>query len=201
MGDRIQYTPTLRYDTFPQTYFIDIGANDGDEIVKLVEFRDRLFVYKKNKLFVINISSNTDAGWYLEGEFMNRGVTSPHAVVKTDIGIIWANEHGLFAFSKGIQKLSEFIKEETWRNNFNKDQALVGFAPKKNQVIVIKDAGDMSDAGYLYDLQTKSFVNIDDTAIAFGVNDNNRPISNLITLNNEFVVLQMILCLCLVQIV
>ena len=185
MGDRIQYTPTLRYDTFPQTYFIDIGANDGDEIVKLLEFRDRLFVYKKNKLFIINISSNTDAGWYLEGEFMNRGITSPNAVVKTDIGIIWANEHGLFAFSNGISKLSDLVKEETWRNNFNNDQAIVGFIPKKNQIMILKDAGDMSDDGYLYDLQTKSFVNLDDSAIAFGVNTNNRPVSNFITLNNE----------------
>ena len=90
---------------------------------------------------------------------MNRGVTSPHAVVKTDIGIIWANEHGLFAFSKGILSFLSLVKEETWRNNFNNDQAMVGFAPKKNQVMIIKDAGDMSDAGYLYDLQTKSFVN------------------------------------------
>jgi len=85
-------------------------------------------------LFIINISSNTDAGWYLEGEFLNRGVTNPNAVVKTDLGIIWANEHGLFAFSNGIQKLSEVIKEETWRNNINDDKVLVGFIPKRNQV-------------------------------------------------------------------
>ncbi len=186
MGDRIQYTPTLKYDTFPQTYFIDIGANDGDEIVKLLEFRDRLFVYKKNKLFIINISSNTDAGWYLEGEFMNRGITSPQAVVKTDIGIIWANEHGLFAFSNGISKLSDLVKEETWRNNFNNDQALVGFIPKKNQVMVVKDAGDMQDDGYIYDLQTKSFVNIDETStLSTGGVSDNRSISNFILLNNE----------------
>ena len=186
MGDRIQYSPTLRYDTFPQTYFIDIGANDGDEIIKLLEFKDRLFVYKKNKLFIINISSNTDAGWYLEGEFLNRGVTNPNAVVKTDLGIIWANEHGLFAFSNGIQKLSEVIKEETWRNNINDDKVLVGFIPKRNQVIVVKDASNMTDEGYVYDLQTKSFVNIDeDNVLSTGGAADNRPISNFILLNNE----------------
>jgi hypothetical protein len=186
MGDRIQYSPTLRYDTFPQTYFIDIGANDGDEIVKLLEFRDRLFVYKKNKLFIINISSNTDAGWYLEGEFLNRGVTNPNAVIKTDIGIIWANEHGLFAFSRGIQKLSEFIKEETWRTNLDNDNIMVGFVPKRNQVLVVKDCNNVADAGYIYDLQTKSFVNIDeDNVLSMGGAADNRPISNFILLNNE----------------
>ena len=186
MGDRIQYSPTLRYDTFPQTYFIDIGANDGDEIVKLLEFRDRLFVYKKNKLFIINISSNTDAGWYLEGEFLNRGVTNPNAVIKTDIGIIWANAHGLFAFSRGIQKLSEFIKEETWRTNLDNDNIMVGFVPKRNQVLVVKDCGNVADAGYIYDLQTKSFVNIDeDNVLSMGGAADNRPISNFILLNNE----------------
>ena len=186
MGDRIQYSPTLRYDTFPQTYFIDIGANDGDEIVKLLEFKDRLFVYKKNKLFIINISSNTDAGWYLEGEFLNRGVTSPNAVVKTDLGIIWANEHGLFAFSNGIQKLSQVIKEETWRTNLDNDNIMVGFVPKRNQVLVVKDCGNVADAGYIYDLQTKSFVNIDeDNVLSVGGAADNRPLSNFILLNNE----------------
>ena len=186
MGDRIQYSPTLKYDTFPQTYFIDIGANDGDEIVKLLEFRDRLFVYKKNKLFIINISSNTDAGWYLEGEFLNRGVTNPNAVVKTDLGVLWANEHGLFAFSNGIQKLSEVIKEETWRANINDDKLLVGFIPKRNQVIVVKDASNMTDEGYIYDLQTKSFVNIDeDNVLSTGGAADNRPISNFVLINNE----------------
>mgnify|MGYP003131775334 CR=1 FL=1 len=186
MGDRIQYSPTLKYDTFPQTYFIDIGANDGDEIIKLLEFRDRLFVYKKNKLFIINISSNTDAGWYLEGEFLNRGVTSPNAVVKTDLGIMWANEHGLFAFSRGIKKLSEPIKEKTWRTNLNNDNIMVGFIPKRNQVLVVKDCGNVADAGYIYDLQTKSFVNVDeDNVLSMGGVADNRPISNFILLNNE----------------
>ena len=186
MGDRIQYSPTLKYDTFPQTYFIDIGANDGDEIVKILEFKDRLFVYKKNKLFIINISSNTDAGWYLEGEFLNRGVTSPNAVVKTDLGIMWANEHGLFAFSRGIQKLSEPIQEKTWRTNLNTSRMSIGFIPKRNQIIVNKDTASMVSGGYLYDLQTKSFVNIDeDNVLSTGGVLDNRPISNYILLNNE----------------
>tara|TARA_R100000278_G_scaffold69652_1_gene55212 strand:+ start:1428 stop:3653 length:2226 start_codon:yes stop_codon:yes gene_type:complete len=192
MGDRIQYSPPLKYDTFPQTYFIDIGANDGDEIVKLVEFRDRLFVYKKNKLFVINISSTTDAGWYLEGEFVNRGVQSPGAVVKTDLGLMWVNQHGLFAFANGITKLTDAIKESTWARNNDDDadidesKLLIGFIPKKNQVIIVKDSGDMSDGGYLYDLLTKSIVKIDENnVLKIGVDANDRPISNFIVLNNE----------------
>ena len=54
LGDRIQYTPVRKYDTFPQSYFLDIGTNDGDEIVKLMEFQDRLFV-----LSLIHISEPT----------------------------------------------------------------------------------------------------------------------------------------------
>ena len=44
----------------------------------------------------------------------------------------------------------------------------------------------MSDAGYIYDLQTKSFVNIDeDNVLSMGGAADNRPISNFILLNNE----------------
>lgn len=184
MGDRIQYSPVLRYDTFPQSYFIDIGANDGDEIVKLIEFRDRLFVYKKNKLFIINISSTTEAGWYLEGEFLSRGVESPNAVVKTDLGIMWANQHGLFAFSNGIQKLSESIEESTWSANMSFEDIQVGFLPKKNQIVVIKNSNSTSSVGYIYDLLTKSFVNLNTSSVL-----KNKKISNLLVVNNELVTL------------
>lgn len=186
MGDRIQYSPVVRYDTFPQSYFIDIGANDGDEIVKLLEFQDRLFVYKKNKLFIINIASTTEAGWYLEGEFMNRGIESPYAIVKSDIGVIWANQHGLFAFSQGIQKLSDNILDKTWSTHWSSTNALVGFIPKRNQVMIIKNASDMSKGGYIFDIQTKSFSRINHTStLKTGGVVNSRPISNLIVLNNE----------------
>ena len=180
LGDRIQYTPVRKYDTFPQSYFLDIGTNDGDEIVKLMEFQDRLFVYKKNKLFIIDITSGSDANWSVIGEFENRGVSSPGAVVKTDLGLVWANEHGLFAFFDTIVKLSNAIDDNTWATNVNAEKVQVGFIPKRNQILVLGDTSSNSSAGYIYDVVTQSIVNIDTSSVLVGDN-----VSNFIRFNQE----------------
>ena len=184
MGDRIQYTPVRKYDLFPQSFYLDIGTNDGDEIVKLAEFKDKLFVYKKDKLFVINIASGSDAGWYVEAELENRGVQSPGAVCKSDLGLVWVNEHGMFSYSEGIQKLSSTIDDATWQTNIEPTTAIVGYVPKKNQILVIGDTNDTSPVGYLYDIQTNSIVNINSTSVLEG-----DKVSNFVVYGEELVCL------------
>ena len=184
MGDRIQYTPVRKYDLFPQSYYLDIGTNDGDEIIKLAEFQDKLFVYKKNKLFVINIASGSDAGWYVEAELENRGVQSPGAVCKSDLGLVWVNEHGMFSYSDQIQKLSSTIADTTWQTNITAATAIVGYIPKKNQIIVIGDTNDTSPVGYLYDIQTQSIVNVNSTSVLEG-----DKITNFVVYKEELVCL------------
>ena len=184
MGDRIQYTPVRKYDLFPQSYYLDIGTNDGDEIVKLAEFQDKLFVFKKDKLFVINIASGSDAGWYVEAELENRGVQSPSAVCKSDLGLVWVNEHGMFSYSDKIQKLSSTIDDTTWQTNITAATAIVGYIPKKNQIIVVADTNDTSPVGYLYDIQTNSIVNINSTSVLEG-----DKITNFVVYGEELVCL------------
>ena len=184
MGDRIQYTPVRKYDLFPQSFYLDIGTNDGDEIVKLAEFQDKLFVYKKNKLFVINIASGSDAGWYVEAELENRGVQSPGAVCKSDLGLVWVNEHGMFSYSEQIQKLSSTIDDTTWQTNITAATAIVGYIPKKNQIIVVGNTNTDTPVGYLYDIQTQSIVNINSTSVLEG-----DRVSNFVVYGEELVCL------------
>ena len=184
MGDRIQYTPVRKYDLFPQSFYLDIGTNDGDEIIKLAEFQDKLFVYKKEKLFVINISSGSDAGWYVEAELENRGVQSPAAVAKTDAGLVWVNEHGMFSYGNAIAKLSTTIDDSAWQTVIAPTTCVVGFVPKKNQIIVVGNADADDSSGYLYDIQTQSMVNINTTHVLEG-----DKISNFVTFGEELVCL------------
>lgn len=192
MGDRIQYTPVRKYDTFPQTYYLDVGTNDGDAIVKIIEFSDRLFVYKKNKLFIINIASGSDAGWYVEGEFENRGISNPAAVCKSDLGLVWVNENGMFSFSDTISTLSGAIDEDRWTTNIDDSNNVVaatcsvGFIPKKNQILVIGDSSSTDSKGYIYDIATKSFVNINDTNTLVS-----KKTTNLVTYNQELVCMEL----------
>ena len=185
MGDRIQYSPVRRYDTFPQSYNIDVGTNDGDEIVKIIEFQDRLFVYKKRKLFIIDISSPNPGEYKLIGEFDNRGVSNPGAVVKSDLGIVWANENGLFGFFEGIAKLSRQIKDSTWATNVNDETVQLGFIPLKNQILIVCDANSASSVGYIYDITTQSFVNVDTSSVIF-----NNEITNMVRFGNELCMIE-----------
>ena len=185
MGDRIQYSPVRRYDTFPQSYNIDVGTNDGDEIVKIIEFQDRLFVYKKRKLFIIDISSPNPAEYKLIGEFDNRGVSNPGAVVKSDLGIVWANENGLFGYFEGIAKLSRQIKDSTWATNVNDETVQLGFIPLKNQILIVCDANSASSVGYIYDITTQSFVNVDTSSVIF-----NNEISNMVRFGNDLCLIE-----------
>jgi len=184
MGDRIQYTPVRKYDLFPQSFYLDIGTNDGDEVIKLAEFQDKLFVFKKEKLFVINIASGSDAGWYVEAELENRGVHSPGAVCKSDLGLVWVNEHGMFSYDDKIQKISSTIDDTTWQTNITAATAVVGFVPKKNQILVVGDTNDTSPVGYLYDIQTKSIVNLNSTSVLEG-----DKITNFVVYGEELVCL------------
>ncbi len=184
MPDRIQYTPVRRYDTFPQSYNLDVGTNDGDEIIKLIEFQDKLFVYKKKKLFIIDISTGSDSGWQLIGEFENRGIENPGAVVKTDLGLIWANDFGMFGYFDGIANLSRTIDEDTWNGIVDAANVQVGFIPLKNQVLITGNADSTSSGGYLYDINTQSFVNLNTSSVL-----KNAKTTNMINFNNELCVM------------
>lgn len=185
MGDRIQYTPVRKYDTFPQSYYLEIGANDGDEIIKIIEFNDKLFVYKTKKLFVIDASSPNPGQYILIGEFENRGIGNPNAVVKSDLGLVWANKDGLFGYFDGIATLSKAIDDDDWSSSINLAGVALGYIPKKNQIFINNNTSESSNPdGYIYDLNTSSFINIDDSSVMVA-----QATSNLIQFDDSLCVM------------
>ena len=185
MGDRIQYTPVRKYDTFPQSYYLEIGANDGDEIIKIIEFNDKLFVYKTKKLFVIDASSPNPGQYNLIGEFENRGIGNPNAVVKSDLGLVWANKDGLFGYFDGIATLSKAIDDDDWSSSINLAGVALGYIPKKNQIFINNNTSESSNPdGYIYDLNTSSFINIDDSSVMVA-----QATSNLIQFDDSLCVM------------
>jgi hypothetical protein len=185
MGDRIQYTPVRKYDTFPQSYFLEIGANDGDEIIKIIEFNDKLFVYKTKKLFIIDASAANPGQYNLIGEFENRGIGNPNAVVKSDLGLVWANKDGLFGYFDGIATLSKAIDDDDWSDSIYPGGVALGYIPKKNQIFINNNTSEPTNPeGYIYDLNTSSFINIDDSNVMVA-----QRISNLIQFDDSLCVM------------
>jgi hypothetical protein len=158
-GDRIYFSLPNKFDTFTSDNWIDLGMNDGDEFVRLIAHNDMLFAFKKAKLYIINIKNPNDAGWILEETFDYMGVKNSGAVFKTELGVIWANENGLYIFSQSILPLTGNLLDSTWASFANGNNLIVGYDPKDKKIIICKndDTGNLNgDEMYIYDFRTKS---------------------------------------------
>ena len=175
LPDAILKSAVNKFDTFTFENRIEANVNDGSSIIKLEEYADRLLEFKQDKMTLINISQNVE---FLEDVFMHKGVVYPCAVCKTDYGIAWANEHGCYLYDgQRVNDLLEkggvqIIKESTW-STFIGGKPMVGYIPKKRQILVASSAGTASDGDiYLYDLVTKSWVE-GDSKLTDGVKQTN----------------------------
>ena len=160
--DAILKSRVNSFDAFSIRDIIEATVNDGSDIVKLEEYADRLLEFKKDKMTLINISQSIE---FIEDTFMHKGVVAPSATCKTDYGIAWVNENGCYLYDgQRVNDLLEkggmqIIKESEWRS-FIGTTPMIGYIPKKRQIMVATSAGTGADNGdiYLYDLVTKSWV-------------------------------------------
>jgi len=159
-GDAIIKSLVNKFDTFPLSRVIEASIRDGDEIVKIEEYADRLLEFKKKKMSLINISQEIE---FLEDVFMHKGVSHPAAVCKTDYGIAWVNSLGCYLYNgKQVSNLLEkggrqIIKESEWDSFVV--EPMIGYVPKKRQIIVVDDiTTGGTGAVFLYDMVTQSWV-------------------------------------------
>ena len=175
-ADRIMYSPVNKPDIFPQSQFIDVIKGDAEAYIKLEAVSDRLFAFKKDTLFIINISNPSPAGWFLEAAHKGMGVLHPAAVFKTDFGIVWANPNGLYIYQEGggIAELTEGkilngygtddYGFKSWGKLITKN-SIVGYSNKDKEIIVNIDCssttndttfgGNGADV-VVYDMETQS---------------------------------------------
>jgi len=162
MPDRIMYSQVGKYDIFPTSNYVDLGVNDGDEFIKLEAFADRLFAYKKNKLYIINIGGGSDTQWFVESEYSSLGVKSPNATTKADLGIVWANENGLYFYDGSrVMNLQSKIDDSTWHTFCSGAELTIGFLPKKKEIVILKGTSTGDNDAYIYHMPTKSFIFVD----------------------------------------
>ena len=89
--DRMVKSPVNLFDTFPEENFVDVAINDGDEIIHLEGFSDRILQYKKRNLYIVNVSQDFE---FLEGTYEGLGVRHHTQVCKTPQGVAWINKQG-----------------------------------------------------------------------------------------------------------
>ena len=182
-GDAMLKSPPNRFDTFPSTSVVEAAINDGESIVTLQEFADRILQFKEQTLYIINVSQDIE---FLEDVHKFKGVNSPASVCKTDYGIAWVNKHGCYLYDgKTVINLLEkggrkIIKDSgatilgTWENfNFTSETVhspQIGYLPKKRQLLVVDDNTTTGSGKiFIYDMVTQSWVIGSDASITSNV--------------------------------
>ena len=92
-------------DVFPESNFVDVTPNDGDFIIKLETFQDKVLVFKRKTLFVVNYSA--DIGDYLDATFPFMGVRHYGHTFPTAHGIVFMNDLGVHLYNgESVQTLT-----------------------------------------------------------------------------------------------
>ena len=137
--DKMIKSQTFDYDVFPEEgRSIEVVQQDGDSIITLAAYADRIFQYKKNKLHVVNITSEQE---FLEDSHTGLGVSYPYHVVSMSSGIAWFNENGAYYFNgKGINNITNgLIDDEIWKDHVANagDKAQIFYVPRQDKIMVV----------------------------------------------------------------
>ena len=176
-NDRIMRSPINfegkpQYDTFPESHFIDIGADDGDAIVKLLAAGDKLMVYKTSSTSVYNVGKF--GGEFVEHVFYYNGIKHPTQAVNTVIGPVWVNPDGCWIYNNGqIKNLIEdklvssddipsYASRMKWSINDNDPKSIpsIGYLPKQRQMIVglnIHKESTINNDCWIYSFDTNAW--------------------------------------------
>ena len=166
-GDRMISSPPNKFDILPETNFIDVAVGDGDEIVKLESYADRVLQFKKRSLYIINAGGSFGQE-YLESEHKDMGVENPSQTCMTEFGVAWVNARGVFLYDG--QKINDLIMGKLELvNTTNRYKALnvtesnipaVGYIQSKKWLVIhtqtlINDNYDTE--GWIFDFKTRSW--------------------------------------------
>ena len=191
-GDRIMYSPVNLFDTFPSSYYLDVGINDGDEFTALQGYNDRILAFKSETLYIINVAQGSDTGWFLEDTRPHLGVEIPAATFKTDIGIVWVNKNGCYFYDGNkIHNLIEdsdgkkIINAATWNSTITAD-SIIGYDPIRKQILVLSDCDANIGTTYIFDFATKTWSHtVSDVDFVQYAGD---LMTNFTILNNELII-------------
>jgi hypothetical protein len=160
--DRMLKSLPNRFDVLPDTEFIDVAIRDGEAIVRLAAFGNRLLQFKENTMYVIALAGAEE---YLEATYKNMGVRHPEAVTVTEQGVFWVNEFGAYTFQGDKPPLNLIdgrIDNAEWSSFITKD-AIIGYNPKTKTFTVLGNSetsyeldGSAIDA-YYFNLITGSW--------------------------------------------
>ena len=163
-GDRMVKSLANQYDAYPENNFIDVAVQDGDDITHLESYAERILQFKRNSLYIINVSGAVE---FLEGQYAYLGVSHPTQVCKSELGVFWVNNKGLHLYDgQKIHDLTDgrISSEDFITDELNNVPSII-YNPVAKKLIISSrtkagtggtDYGD----GWIFCLKTFSFVKL-----------------------------------------
>ncbi len=184
-SDRVVYSPVNRYDTLlPNVYYIDVGSNDGDDITALAFWKGILLVFKKRRVYMLDISSADTSEWKFIDKYDQAGAYNQNYVTTTPYGIVFGDQNQI-TLSTGdeFKEISLPIKD-LWQTTWTL-QGGIAYHKKMNIVISMLSTG----YGYYYSFINNSWckytaANIFGYSTAFLYDESINDLS-IITYNDE----------------
>tara|TARA_R100001594_G_scaffold21859_1_gene42347 strand:+ start:1915 stop:3117 length:1203 start_codon:yes stop_codon:yes gene_type:complete len=161
LTDSIFKSKSNKFDSFTLDRRIDVAVGDGEEIIRLAGYADRLLQFKENTLHIINVTQGAE---FLEATHRFKGVSHHNAVCETDYGVAWCNTNGVYIYDG--EQVSELlikqglrtISEDTWNSFYKDEETMIGYIPKSKQLLVVRGiSGANSGNIMVFDMITQSW--------------------------------------------
>jgi len=162
--DRMLRSQVNKFDTFPSdSGVVDVAIRDGESIVKLESFNDRILQFKERTLYIINVSEAVE---FLEDTFQFRGIGFPYHAVKTDIGVAFFNQFGCFLYDgRSVIDLLERQRRKTLDQEDFEDfingssdtdysETHIAYLPEQKQLLLVNNHDDV----LIYDFTYQSWI-------------------------------------------
>ena len=175
-SDRVLKSKPNQFDFFEEESFIDVEVEDGDSIVNLSTTGNKLLQFKKQNLFIINVSRGIE---FLEATFEYKGCEKEYHVIEAEGFVAWFNKYGVYIYD-GNRILDIHLNDngqpffDDWESNYYHDNNVIGFIPKTKQLYITNNQS--TNNVLMFDLKSQSWITGDVTS--------NQNITNLITRNN-----------------
>lgn len=173
-SDTVLKSDVNKFDTFRPDNFIDVEINDGDEIIALETLNNQLLQFKRNTLYIINISRDIE---FLEGTYEFRGCEKDYHVVRGEGFVSWFNQSSVFLYDG--QRVIDINLNETgqprlanWRNDYYSNDAVIGYYPDKKSIFIFNSEDNQL---LQFDIKSQSWSFVDVTLA---------NMSNIVTNNN-----------------
>ncbi len=164
--DAIYVSLPGQYDKFPANRKLETVGSDGEEIIRLMLYMDKILEFKDKTLRIINISGEFE---FVEDTFYNAGIKRWEAAVETPWGICFSNRLGTWLYTgegkpvnllkrKVGEKYDRTISKTNW-DAFYTESISTGYNPTQDQLIILRvSQGSNAKHCYVYTFSSQGWV-------------------------------------------